>query len=75
MSEWQSPDYGPLVNHLQELRRKGRIPGRRGEVTGCAACRGVRRVILVDGQRRVVYSEPCLACRGGGATEKAPASA
>ncbi len=76
MTAWESPDYGPLINHLQALRRKGRIPSRRSEVTGgCGACRGIRRTILVDGQRRVVYSQPCLACRGGGASDREHTSA
>ncbi|MFD3717294.1 hypothetical protein [Streptomyces sp. NPDC058674] len=76
MTAWQSSDHGPLIAHLRELRRKGSIPARRrNAVTGCAACRGIRRTILVDGAQQVVYSEPCLACRGGGATEKAPTSA
>ncbi|MFJ3878767.1 hypothetical protein ACIPW5_15025 [Streptomyces sp. NPDC090077] len=38
---------------------------------GCGGCRGLQRTILVDGEHRIVYSEPCLACRGGGTTEKA----
>ncbi|MGW7311902.1 hypothetical protein [Streptomyces sp. NPDC054854] len=71
MTSWESPDRGSLINHLRELRRKGNIPRRRAEVRGCTACRGIRRTILVDGEQRVVYSEPCLACQGGGSTEKA----
>lgn len=72
MTAWQSSEHGPLIAHLRELRRRGGIPRRRSEATtGCAACRGIRRTILVDGQMRILYSEPCLACQGGGATEKA----
>ncbi|MDJ0382658.1 hypothetical protein [Streptomyces sp. G-G2] len=68
---WQNRDYGDLINHLTALRRRGRFDPDRAGSRGCAACRGVRRVVLVDGQRCVVYSEPCLACRGDGTTEKA----
>ncbi|MFD5509092.1 hypothetical protein ACFWIB_15125 [Streptomyces sp. NPDC127051] len=76
MTAWQNDEYGTLIAHLRDLRRRGSIPARRRDVTlGCAACRGIRRTILVNGERQVVYSEPCLACRGGGATEKAHTSA
>lgn len=73
MTAWESPDYGPLINHLQALRRQGRVPRGRDATTGrgCGGCRGLQRTILVDGEHRIVYSEPCLACRGGGTTEKA----
>jgi hypothetical protein len=66
---WESPDHDALINHLRQLRRRGGI--RPVGAGGCTACRGIARTILVDGEQRVVYSEPCLACRGGGATEKA----
>ncbi|THA82709.1 hypothetical protein [Streptomyces sp. A0592] len=76
MSAQERPDYGPLINHLQELRRKGAVPRRRGvAVAKCSACRDLRRTILVDGQYRVVYSQPCLACRGGGASDREYTSA
>lgn len=71
MSAQGRPDYGPLINHLQELRRKGAVPRRRAEIrSGCGACRGLKRTILVDGEYRVVYSQPCLACRGGGSSDR-----
>ncbi|MFJ4863382.1 MULTISPECIES: hypothetical protein [unclassified Streptomyces] len=76
MSAQERPDYGPLINHLQELRRKGAVPRRRHAVgAGCAACRGLARTILVDGEYRVVYSQPCLACRGGGSSDREHTSA
>ncbi|RSS79574.1 hypothetical protein [Streptomyces sp. WAC06614] len=69
---WENREYGDLIDHLTQLRRRGRFvqPGRTLPVSGCASCRGVRRVVLVDGERRVVYSEPCLSCRGGGAQDR-----
>lgn len=76
MSAQERPDYGPLINHLQELRRKGAVPRRRDvAAAGCGACRGLARTILLDGQYQVVYSQPCLACRGGGSSDREHTSA
>ncbi|MFI8104846.1 hypothetical protein [Streptomyces sp. NPDC086023] len=74
-TSWQNENYGDLFKHLKAIRRSWGRPGTRSVGRGCANCRGFRRTILVDGELRVVYSEPCLACRGNGTTERAGTSA
>ncbi|GAA3374760.1 hypothetical protein GCM10017750_09470 [Streptomyces racemochromogenes] len=65
---WQNDDAEQLFAHLRDLRRKNSSSRPRG---GCRSCSRLRSTILVDGAYRVVYSQPCLACQGGGASEKA----
>ncbi|MEU8621007.1 hypothetical protein [Streptomyces sp. NPDC048623] len=68
-TSWQNDNTGSLLAHLAELRRGGRFLGTRRGLNRCRSCKGARRVVLVDADRHVLYSEPCLACTGEGTSE------
>ncbi|MFF9199940.1 hypothetical protein ACF09L_32515 [Streptomyces sp. NPDC014779] len=71
-TSWQNDSTGDILAHLTELRRTRRFLGTRRGPGRCRSCKGARRVVLVDDARRVLYSEPCLACTGEGTSETTP---
>ncbi|WP_370415046.1 hypothetical protein [Streptomyces fradiae] len=68
-TSWQNDNANGLLGHLTELRRTRRFLGTRRGPGRCRSCKGARRVVLVDADRHVLYSEPCLACTGDGTSE------